>query len=86
MYIYYVVHNNRTKSDTLNSILPELAHVQSEVRYRQLSGNTHKQQQYYHLTHVQLHVQNFPFLPCTYSVEKNCFIGKSTITIRMMRF
>lgn len=44
-----------------NSFLPELVHEQLGEKYQLLSGSTHKQQLNFHLTRVQLHVQNYPF-------------------------
>ena len=51
-YTHTHTDNNQTNSDILNSFLPELVHMQFEVKYQLLFSSTHKQQLNFHPTHV----------------------------------
>lgn len=48
--------------------------MQSKVKYQQLSGSTHKQQQNFHLTHAQYHAQDFLSSPCSCRLKKKSLV------------
>lgn len=48
----------------MKKLLLELVHGRSRALYQQPFGNTHRQQQNFHSSHVLWHEQDFLFLSC----------------------